>query len=204
MNIQKIRHYLQKQTRHIDKLSIFRNKYILYISIILAALRLLDYLINFQYLHIFYYFLTALSTYFFTNNLTVICLVTFVVTSFTLCKYGKEGLENQKRKKEEVPKPTFVTPTETDSDDPQQLPVAESFEKKNTPTSKKQPRLDYASTVEDSYKMLDKMLTSEGIQNLNSDTKDLLKHQKKLSKMMEGMGPLMETAKDLLKKFNPK
>jgi hypothetical protein len=208
--ISKVRKYLTRSMESISSHAIFKNKYMLYFAALLAGLRLLDYIVKLQYVNVFYYLLTALTVYFFTSNLTVVYLVTFLTTTLLLCNSGREGLENKddavpEKKAKPVVKAQLVSPSDKDSADgvPETLPVAESLQNKNTDTKKKNSRLDYASTIEDSYKMLDKMLSKEGIRNLNTDTQSLIQQQAKLGKMMEGMKPLMDSAKDLLKNFNP-
>jgi hypothetical protein len=65
--------------------------------------------------------------------------------------------------------------------------------------------VDYASTVEDAYDDLNKILGSDGIKRLTNDTQKLMKQQLQLAESMKsmqpliaGMGPLMEQAKGLL------
>ena len=65
-------------------------------------------------------------------------------------------------------------------------------------------RLDYASTLEEAYDNLDKMLGSDGIKQLTNDTKDLMIKQQELFKSMEGMAPLLNNAKSMLDGFDMK
>lgn len=65
-------------------------------------------------------------------------------------------------------------------------------------------RLDYASTLEEAYDNLDKMLGSDGIKQLTTDTKDLMTKQQDLFKSMEGMAPLLQNAKSMLEGFDMK
>lgn len=65
-------------------------------------------------------------------------------------------------------------------------------------------RLDYASTVEDAYADLDKILGGDGIKNLTSDTQRLMEQQTQLANAMKGMGPLLEQAKGMLQGFDMK
>jgi hypothetical protein len=63
-------------------------------------------------------------------------------------------------------------------------------------------RIDYASTLEEAYDNLDKILGSDGIQNLTQDTKKLMAQQQALFKSMESMAPMLETAQNMLKGFD--
>lgn len=65
-------------------------------------------------------------------------------------------------------------------------------------------RIDYASTLEEAYDNLDKMLGSKGIQQLTTDTKDLMKKQKELFETMQSMTPMLENAKSMLDGFDMK
>jgi hypothetical protein len=62
----------------------------------------------------------------------------------------------------------------------------------------KPSRIDYASTLEDAYDNLDKILGSGGMQNLSADTEKLMGQQKKLFEAMNTMMPLVSKAQDML------
>jgi hypothetical protein len=53
-------------------------------------------------------------------------------------------------------------------------------------------QIDYAATIEDAYDELNKILGSDGIKNLTSDTQNLMKQQMELAKSMEAMTPLIQ------------
>jgi uncharacterized membrane protein (DUF106 family) len=81
----------------------------------------------------------------------------------------------------------------------------ESFEVGRSKKNSKGYNVDYASTIEDAYDDLNKILGSDGIQRLTNDTQKLMKQQLQLAESMKsmqpliaGMGPLMEQAKGLL------
>ena len=66
--------------------------------------------------------------------------------------------------------------------------------------------IDYASTVEDAYDDLNKILGGDGIKRLTADTQGLMQQQMELTKAMEGLEPmfskfepLLDKAKDMLK-----
>ncbi len=81
----------------------------------------------------------------------------------------------------------------------------ESFEVGRTKKNSNGYNIDYASTVEDAYDELNKILGSDGIKRLTNDTQKLMKQQLQLAESMKsmqplisGMAPLMEQAKGLL------
>jgi hypothetical protein len=65
-------------------------------------------------------------------------------------------------------------------------------------------RIDYMATLEESYDNLDKMLGSEGIQQLTKDTQKLLSQQQNLFNSMQNMAPMLESAKNMLEGFDLK
>jgi len=69
---------------------------------------------------------------------------------------------------------------------------------------KKENRIDYASTVEDAYDDLNKILGGNGIKQLTDDTQNLMKQQMQLADAMKSMTPLMEQAQNLLQGFDMK
>ena len=63
----------------------------------------------------------------------------------------------------------------------------------------KPSRIDYATTLEDAYDNLDKILGSGGMKNLSADTEKLMSQQQSLFKAMNSMMPLVTNAQDMLK-----
>ncbi len=70
--------------------------------------------------------------------------------------------------------------------------------KKGTKTGS---RIDYASTIEESYANLDNVLGSDSIQKLSTDTQKLMKQQQTLFDTMQNMVPVLQGAQNLLKDF---
>ena len=88
---------------------------------------------------------------------------------------------------------------------PNKTDVDESFEVGRNKKGNKGYNIDYASTVEDAYDELNKILGSDGIKRLTSDTQNLMKQQMKLAESMKsmepliaGMAPIMKQAEGLL------
>jgi hypothetical protein len=74
--------------------------------------------------------------------------------------------------------------------------------KKGAKTESFGPRLDYAATIEESYGNLDKLLGSDAISQLTSDTQNLMKQQQTLFNTMNQMVPVLEGAQNMLKGFD--
>lgn len=94
------------------------------------------------------------------------------------------------------------TLTETGDDVPEgHTPDADSA---MTTMYKKNNRIDYASTVEDAYGDLNKILGGDGIKRLTEDTQKLMGQQMQLADAMKSMTPLLTQAKTLLGSFDMK
>ena len=74
----------------------------------------------------------------------------------------------------------------------------EAFEVGMESGTKKNYRVDYASTIEDAYGQLNQILGSEGIKRLTDDTQNLLKQQIQLADAMKSMGPLISNMAPLI------
>lgn len=85
---------------------------------------------------------------------------------------------------------------ETGKGDTKNEPMSSMYNKAN--------RIDYASTVEDAYEDLNKILGGNGIKQLTDDTQKLMQQQLQLADAMKSMSPLMEQAKGLLQGFDLK
>jgi hypothetical protein len=83
----------------------------------------------------------------------------------------------------------------------------ESFEgtmNNNLPKKGGSTRIDYGTTVENAYDDLNKILGGDGIKQLTGDTQKLMQQQMKLAEAMNNMGPMLQTAKDMLKSLDLK
>lgn len=69
---------------------------------------------------------------------------------------------------------------------------------------KKNNRIDYASTIEDAYDDLNKIIGGDGIKRLTDDTQRLMGQQMQLADAMKSMSPLLEQAKTMLQGFDLK
>jgi len=61
-------------------------------------------------------------------------------------------------------------------------------------------KIDYATTIEDAYDELNKILGSDGIKRLTNDTQGLMKQQADLAKSMEAMTPLIQSIMPMAEK----
>ena len=59
--------------------------------------------------------------------------------------------------------------------------------------------IDYASTIEDAYDELNKILGSDGIKRLTDDTQGLMKQQMQLAESMKSMAPMIQSMAPMMK-----
>ena len=113
----------------------------------------------------------------------------------------KDDTKNQKDKKDKKDKSSKEKPTDPD------LPITpleevdtsidESFEVGRKKGGKY--NVDYASTVEDAYDELNKIIGGDGIQKLTGDTQSLMKQQLQLAEAMKSMGPIIQGMAPMMK-----
>jgi len=92
---------------------------------------------------------------------------------------------------------------ENTNDESDISPMTSMVPGKNSKNGSKN-RIDYASTLEEAYDNLDKILGSDGIKNLTNDTHKLMEKQQQLFKAMESMAPMLESAQNMLQGFDMK
>lgn len=174
-----------------------------------------------------YFVLLAGLTSFFSKNMAIVLLVPLVLvnfyTKFVQPRSSKEGMDNRdasnnqltdQQKIELMKKKNSgstnsnsslpITPLQEDTNMDTDLPTNdESFSNNESkPTNKKKFNIDYASTVEEAYDNLNKVIGGEGIKNLTNDTQRLMKQQLQLTEAMKNIGPLMESMGPLLGQAN--
>ena len=100
----------------------------------------------------------------------------------------------------DVNNPDLNTTSASTSDAPEGFGEKMSNNKKGG--SHKESRLDYAATLEESYKHLDSILGSDSLKQLTNDTQSLMSKQQELFATMENMVPMLEGAQNMLSKFD--
>jgi predicted membrane protein len=157
---------------------LFDNIYLLYLVSFLAIINILGYIIRNSAYSLVFFAVVTFVIYYILPHWTVALIMAILLTNIFVPgrhNHKREGMKNKEEREK-------VTPEKVS----------------------KNPRVDYASTVEGAYKDLSKILGSEGIQNLTTDTKQLMSQQMELAKAMEGMAPLLHSAKSMLDGFDMK
>jgi hypothetical protein len=157
---------------------------------------------------VIYFIIVSLFIAFFSRNMALILFIALIFTNLIIVNKvpTKEGFEGKEEKKDETKekmkdkKEVSEKPLAASNNDTDSLPVipmnnSESFSSGN---NLKGSKVDYASTVENAYDNLNKILGSDGIKNLTNDTQTLMKQQQKLAESMQSMTPLIQNITPLL------
>ena len=174
------------------------NRTVLNVVFVIALLNIIGYLMIGQFHEVVYFVLVALLTSYFSKNMIVVLGVPmFFVNLFSRMNTMREGLEKMemKTKKEKNEMKNKKEKNEDEDNEHEKEKNEEPFE---VGRSSSGSEIDYASTVEDAYSELNKIIGSDGIKRLTDDTQNLMKQQLELTKAMQGMGPLMAGLKPLM------
>ena len=159
----------------------------------IAVINFLGYLILGNTNAVIYFLLIGLIVSYFSKNMILIMGVPVLLVNLFAAgkktaegfKSGKEGAEMMKKEKKE---------TDVKEEKPK---VAEKFEV-GRKKGKGSYDIDYASTVEDAYDELNKIIGSDGIQRLTKDTQGLMQQQLELTKAMKDMGPMVDKIEPMM------
>jgi len=150
---------------------------------------------------VIYFIIVSLFIAFFSKNMALILFIALIFTNLIIVNKlpSKEGFESNEAKKDEKQEKKEVTekPLVPSNESLPIVPInnSESFSSGN---NLKGSKVDYASTVENAYDNLNKILGSDGIKNLTNDTQTLMKQQQKLAESMQSMTPLIQNITPLL------
>ena len=209
--------YPSKKLGKISKLpnyqKLLTNKYILYLVLFFSCIFLFSLLLAKKISLIILFSLIGYVIWFYNKNMTVVLglalIITFIANLGVKVKEGMENSSNDSTSTTDA-KSTSSTPNNSSTTTNNNTSVTNTKNKDDKPktenmdimSNKKRNRIDYASTVEDAYDDLSKILGGDGIQRLTGDTQQLLEQQVQLVDAMKNMTPLIETAKGLLNGLN--
>ena len=204
---------------------LLHNKFVLYATVVFTSINIFGYMMSNCTYTVAFFALTAFVTSMFTKNMILILGGSLALTnSFMVCKVAKESfiggnnVENFESKDGKDGEKSGKDTTSTDNSASDSSTVDEAACKKKkghewkddmcveseakqesmTTGYKKNNRIDYASTVEDAYNDLDKILGSDGIQSLTKDTQSLVNQQQQMMKLMSNMGPMVGQVKEMM------
>ena len=199
------------------------NKITLFIVAALALFSLYIHITKSHFSAVLLFFLTAGLVYTFTKNMTLVLGAAFIVTTIASMSKGlfglKEGFkegdddeddgegdtasteEGEEAKPPKVAKKAGEKPGEKAEEKPGEKPEEKFGNQKlspalfNTPSKKNvEQQLGKASEVEQAYDNLEKIMGTEKINSISTDTKDLIKQQNELIKQLKTMTPALNSA----------
>lgn len=200
--------------------AILKNKYVLYILLVVALVNVLGYLAMEDYKSLGLLISVGLLSTYFSKNMSVTLLVAIIVTAVVAVNDKvKEGLENKKEEKEEkkegmkegnaqCTKDSDCTGSGEKCVDSKCKTGFQNNVPPSTPAnvgdSDESPgdRIDYAATMEQAYDNLQQMLGEDGIKGITGETKKLVQQQKDLMGTLNQMAPVLSTAKETLESMN--
>ena len=195
--------------------SLLRDKNMLYIVFVSSLLLLVHYLIISNYNAILFFCTIGLLASYFNKNMIIVLLSAILSTFIFSLLVSKrvEGFDEKDVKK--TIKMKLKNKNNNDEDDthhndprrddphhndPHHNDPHHNDPRRDDPSSA--PKIDYAQTLEEAYDNLDKMIGSDGVNNMSTDTTRLAKKQKELMSNIEKMGPLFDKATSMLSSIN--
>lgn len=181
------------------------NKYFLYFIVTLSAFNIIGYLTMHNNDAVIFFALIGFIMFNFSKNMTIVLLVAIISTNLLMVSkpfFSLEGFQ------EGLPDNNIPSATDNSAESfhPGQTghtgetgPSDEQFTTLNPAPVKKSSHIDYATTLEDAYSNLEKMLGNDGLNNLTNDTKKLMAQQTQLFKSMENITPLIAEAQKMMK-----
>jgi len=203
---------------------LLNNKITLFIVTALALFSLYIHITKSNFSAVLLFFLTAALVYTFTKNMILVLGASFIVTTiasmsknlFGLKEGFKEGADEAETETEaETDEPETETgegavsldkmlnkeaTTETGGNNKKKATQNFGNQKLspalfNTPSKKNvEQQLGKATEVEQAYDNLEKIMGSEKINSISTDTKDLIKQQNELIKQLKTMTPALNSA----------
>ena len=208
--------------------AILKNKYVLYVLLVLAIINVLGYVALQDYDSLALFVAVGVLSTYFSKNMAVNLLLAIAVTSLiAVNKRVLEGMKNKedddeeekpkkkkkKGKKEGMKEANNASDCNQDEDCPQGKKCnsgqcVDTFQNNVPPSSPASvdedddeavgDRIDYVATMEQAYDNLQTMLGDDGIKSITSETKKLVTQQKDLMKTLNSMAPVLNTAKETL------
>lgn len=176
------------------------NKYFLYFIVVLSASNIIGYLSMDNNDAVIFFALVGFLMFNFSKNMTIVLLVSIIATNLLMVSKPffslegfQEGVDEDKDKIPDAMGDGFTGHTGDTG------PTDESFTELSPAPVKKSSHIDYATTLEDAYSNLEKMLGNDGLNNLTADTKKLMSQQAQLFKSMENITPLLAEAQKMMK-----
>ena len=204
------------------------SRLVLNVISVIALLNVIGFLVMGNINAVVYFILLCILIQYFSKNMIIVLgIPVILVNLFVLKDSNFEGMENKEddskvkkvkllqKMKDDNTLDTTTTDSTTIDDTTTDTSVTTSDVKTDESFEVGRAKrrgghdIDYASTVEDAYDELNKILGSDGIKKLTNDTQGLMKQQlqlaeamKSMEPMIQGMAPLMKQAQGILGGMN--
>jgi|TARA_B110000971_G_C19887250_1_gene443582 flagellar hook-basal body complex protein FliE len=208
--------------------ALLKNKYILYILLLVGIINILGYLTIKDYNSLALFVIMGMLSTYFSKNMSINLLVAIIVTSLVAVNNKlQEGFEANAKDAlndtmdsvndvvKNVSKKMDKTKCKSDEDCPEgkckngECSDKKSGFKNNVPPSSPSTvngdsddavgeRIDYAATMEQAYDNLQNMLGKDGMKSITNETKKLVTQQKDLIGTLNSMTPILNNAKETL------
>ena len=189
--------------------SLLKDKYVLYIVLFFAVTNLFGYLMLRDFDAVMFFLVVGFLSSYFSKNMIIVLLIAMLSTNFLVgtklfgakiyegmtTKNAKASDKTASAKKAKKAKkatehmdtlaPATINDNEDDNDENEEITGAK-------------PKVNFASTLESAYDNLDKLLSSDAINKMTSDTQRLAEKQKVLMGNIDKLGPMMNNAQNLL------
>lgn len=182
---------------------ILTNKWVLNIISFLALFNVIGYMVMGNFNNVIFFIILAVLVRNFSQNMIIVLGTPLVIVNLFAMKNGTfEGMETQTNTKDtksdsKDTKSDSKSDSKDTKDDSKDTPIvsAEAAKKEDFEVGRRKngaSKIDYASTIEDAYDDLNKILGSDGIKRLTDDTQGLMKQQMQLAESMKSIGPLVQ------------
>ena len=179
--------------------SLLKDKNVLYIVLFLAVTNFIGYFLVRDFDAVIFFLIVGFLTTYFSKNMIVVMLVAMLSTNFLIGsrKLGgkiQEGMASKlATKKDKKIKKAGKENLDVPASAPAELDEEEAGDKN--------PRIDYAATLEQAYDNLNNVLGSDSMAKMGDDTQNLISQQQKLMESIKGMEPMMDKAEGMLNKL---
>jgi hypothetical protein len=201
---------------------ILTNKWVLNIISFLALFNVIGYMVMGNFNNVIFFIILAVLVRNFSHNMIIVLGTPLLIVNLFAMRNGtfegfKDGETNAgetnagetkadttKDKENGHTTKTMKSPMKTGTEAPEIITAdvakKDSFEVGRSKNGA--AKIDYASTIEDAYDDLNKILGSDGIKRLTSDTQGLMKQQMQLAESMKGIEPLIAGMKPMIEQMN--
>lgn len=178
-----------------------KDKTVLYIVLFFAITNVIGFLMLHNVEAVLFFIVIGMLTSYFSKNMIVIMLTALVATNALVGAKGvggvKEGLETRDHaakhgKKKKKSKEGL------ESGDAADAPPSAATSAEDEEEAGDKPKLDHAATLSAAYDNLDKILGSDAINQMSSDTAGLAQQQQKLLGSLDKLEPMIQRAGSML------